>query len=167
MDVNSVMNTYNMNSLWNNINPNNSSSTSSIPMIDNVDSNVQENYTSMNYFGQNTTTELQDIYQSVEPNYGIPLTYNQNGALSIPTSTTLPTDASSNSNIISLLNSGNSSTDSSLLGILSQYNSIEYGTYQPNPSSILSTNPNNIYSSIDSLGTNQDQSSSYNIDATA
>ena len=159
MDVNSVMNTYNMNSIWNSINPNSSSSTSSIPMINNVDSSVQSNYTSMNYFGQTTSTELQNIYQQVQPSYGVPLTYNQSGNFTMPTSTTLPTNGLStdNSNIISLLNSGNSSTDNSISNIISQYNSIENGTFTPNISSILSSNPSTLYNAVDLLGASQTQ----------
>lgn len=167
MNVSSVMNTYNLNSLWNNLNPNNSS-TSTVPLVNNVDATVNENYTAMNFSGQTTSTELQDIYQQVEPDYGVQLTYNQNGNLSIPTTTTLPTNglSTADSNIISLLDSGNSSSDNSLLNILSQYNSIEDGTFNLDLSSILSSNPSTLYSSINSLGNNQTQSSGNNIDST-
>lgn len=166
MNVSSVMNTYNLNSLWNNLNPNNSS-TSTVPLVNNVDATVNENYTAMNFSGQTTSTELQDIYQQVEPDYGVQLTYNQNGNLSIPTTTTLPTNglSTADSNIISLLDSGNSSSYNSLLNILSQYNSIEDGTFNPDLSSILSSNPSTLYSSINSLGNNQTQSSGNNIDS--
>lgn len=159
MDVNSVMSAYNMNSIWNSVNPLNSSSSSTVSLINNVDSTVHENYSEMNYFGQTTNTELQDIYQQVEPDYGIPFTYDQNGNLSISSNTPLPTNGltMSNSNIISLLNSDNSSTDNLTENILSQYTSIENGTFTPNISSILSTNPYNVYSTIDSLENYQTQ----------
>jgi hypothetical protein len=167
MDVNSVMSTYNLNSLWNSINPNSSSTSSTVPLINNVDSTVQENYSSMNYSGQTTSTELQDIYQQVEPSYGIPLSYNQNGNLSVPISTTLPTNglSATDSNIISLLNSDNSTSDNLSENILSQYTSIEDGTYNPTLSSILSNNDGNLYNAVNSLETSQ-QSSGNTIDTT-
>lgn len=167
MNVYSVMNTYNLNSLWNNLNSNNNSA-STVPMINNIESSINENYTEMNYSGQTTSTELQDIYKLVEPSYGIPLTYNQNGTMFIPTSTTPLTDglSNANSNIISLLNNGITSSDSSLLNILSQYNSIEDGTFKPVLSSILSSNPSTIYNTVNSLLNNQAQSLGNNIDST-
>lgn len=158
MDVSSVMGNYNMNSIWNSINPMNSSS-STVPLINNVDSSVQENYTSMNYFGQSTSSELQDIYQKVEPNYGMPLTYDQDGNFSIPSNTTIPTSGLpvSEQNIISLLNSNNSVSDNLNENILSQYTSIENGTFTPNISSILSANPYIMYNTINYLGNYQGQ----------
>lgn len=158
MDVNSVMSTYNMSSLWNSLNSN-SSNTSTVPLTDNVDSSVQEQYTSMNYFSGSTSTELQDIFKQVEPTYGIPLTYNQSGDLSIPTNTTPPTNglAPSEENIVSLLQSNNSAGDTIDGNILSQYDSIENGTFQANFSSILSSNPYNMYSSINSITSASEQ----------
>ncbi len=38
MDVNNVMSTYNLNSVWNSLNPNNSTS-SAVPLIDSLGSN--------------------------------------------------------------------------------------------------------------------------------
>ncbi len=160
MNVNSVMSIYNMSSLWNNINPDNTS-TATAPLIDNIDSSVKENYTAMNYSGQTTSTELQDIYQQVEPTYGISGTYNQNGTFSTPTptTTTLPTDGmtSQESSTVSLLDSMNYSKGNSLSNIISEYDSIEDGTYQTSLSSILSSNLSGA------LGTNQ---TGTNVDAT-
>lgn len=154
MDVNNVMNTYTMRSLWNNLNSN-SSSTSSISMVGNVTSSVNEQYISENYFGKNSNTELQDIFQQVEPTYGIPLTYNQSGDLTIPMNTTLPTDGltPSEENVVSLLQSGNTTGDTIEENILSQYTAIENGIYKTSLSSILSSNPYSTYSAIDSLST--------------
>lgn len=168
MDINSVMSTYNMNSIWNSINQLNSSSLSNVPLINNVNSSVQESYTAKNYFGQTTNTELQDIYQQVEPNYGIPFTYDQNGNFTMLADTTLPTDGLplANSSIISLLNSNTSTINNLTENILSQYNSIENGTYTPNISSILSNNQYDIYSTINSLGNYHTQSASNLIDTT-
>lgn len=169
MDVNSVMNTYSMSSLWSSLNPSNSSTSSTTPLIDNVDSNVQQNYTSMNYFGQSTNTELQDIYKQIEPSYGMPVTYDENGNFTMPTSTTPPTNGLSpdESNIISLLNSGSSTSDNLSQSLMSQYNSIENGTFSSSLSSILSSNPYEVYNSVDSLGMDQSQGSSSVIDTTA
>jgi hypothetical protein len=155
MDVNSIMNTYNMSSLWNNLNSNNNTS-STVPLVNNVDSSVQESYNSMNYFGQNTNTELQSIFQQVEPTYGIPLTYTNSGNLIMPTNTSLPTDgiSPSESNIVSLLQSNNSTEANSEENLLSQYTSIENGTFQPNLSSILSSNLYGMYSNVSSLTNN-------------
>ena len=152
MDVSSIMSTYNMSSLWNSLNAN-SSNTSSIPMMSSVDSSIQDQYASMNYFGGNTSTELQSIFKQVEPTYGIPLTYNQSGDLAIPPNTSLPTNGllPSEENIVSLLQSNNPVGDTIDGNILSQYNSIENGTFQSNLSSILSSNPYNMYNNIDSL----------------
>lgn len=158
MDVNGIMSTYNMNSLWNSFNAN-SRSTSSVPMMNNVDSSVQEQYLSTNYFGGNISSELQNIFQKVEPTYGVPLTYNKSGDLTMPTNTTLPTNGldPSENNIVSLLESNNTVESGIQENILSQYNSIENGTYKSNLSSILSSNPYNMYSSIDSLTSNANQ----------
>lgn len=166
MDVSNVMNTYNLSSLWSDLNSSNSVTTI-VPLVDNVDAAVKENYTSMNYSGQTTSTELQNIYQQVEPDYGTSLTYNQNGNMSIPTITTLPTNGLNtvDSNVISLLNSGNTSSENSLINILSQYNSIQDGTFQTDISSILSNNPSNLYSYIDSLGNNETQVWGNNVDS--
>jgi hypothetical protein len=161
------MSTYNLNSLWNSLNPS-STSTTSVPLIDNVDSSINQEYNSMEFSGQTASTELQNIYQQVEPDYGISMTYKQDGSMSLPTTTTLSSDGSSeyNSGTISLLNSGNSSSENTLNNIMSEYTSIEDGTYQPNLSSILSNDPSTLYSTIDSLGNSNTQSSS-SIDATA
>lgn len=166
MNVNSVMSTYNLNSLWNNLNSN-SSTTSAVPLVDNLDDAVKENYTAMNYLGQTTSSELQDIYEQAEPDYGISLTYNQNGNLSIPAVTDLPTNGLSTgeSNIVSLLDSQNSTSENSFINILSQYSAIEDGTYETSLSSILSNNASAVYNSINSLGNNETQSSGNNIDA--
>jgi hypothetical protein len=167
VNVNSLMSTYNLNSLWNSLNPS-STSTTSVPLIDNVDSSINQEYNSMEFSGQTASTELQNIYQQVEPDYGISMTYKQDGSMSLPTTTTLSSDGSSeyNSGTISLLNSGNSSSENTLNNIMSEYTSIEDGTYQPNLSSILSNDPSTLYSTIDSLGNSNTQSSS-SIDATA
>ncbi|WP_459479943.1 hypothetical protein [Clostridium saccharoperbutylacetonicum] len=166
MDVNTVMSTYNLNSLWNDLNPNNSSTISTVPLVDTVDATVKEDYTVMNYSGKTTSSELQDIYSQLEPEYGISLTYNQNGNLSIPNTTTLPVNGD-DSNIISLLNSGNTASQNSLESMVYEYNSIENGTYKLDISSILSSNSSTFYSYIDSLSNNQNQSSGNNIDFSA
>lgn len=165
MDANNTMNIYNMNSIWNNINPENNSSSSKVPLINNVDSTVQENYTSMNFSGETANTELQDIYKQIEPNYGIPVTYDENGNFIMPSDTPLPTNglSSTDSNVISLLNSNNSNYENSTENLLYQYNSIENGIYEHSLSSILSNNPYNVYNTIDSLGTNELQNSNSTI----
>jgi hypothetical protein len=145
MDVNSVMGAYNMNSLWNNINQNGSSTVSTFPLINNLDSTVNETYNSNNFFGQTTNTQLQDIYQQIEPSYNIPVTYNQNGSFNVSPNTTSP-------NIMSLLNSNNSTSDSLTESLLSQYSTTESGAAQSYYSSILSSNPTTLYNSISSLG---------------
>ena len=164
MNVSNVMSTYNMSTMWNNIN----SSTGSAPLFNNIDATVKENYTALNYSGQTTSTELQDIYQQIEPTNGISVTYNQNGDISTATSTTLPTNGltTQESNTISLLKSMNSATDNSLLSIESQYSSIENGTYSTSLSSILSSNPSTLYNSISSLGARQAATSGTSLDTT-
>lgn len=151
MDVNSVMNTYYMNSLWNTLNS--TSTSSSIPLVNNIDSAAQENYAASNYFGNDTSSELQDIYKQVEPTYGTPLTYSSSGDLSIPTNATPSSDGLSpaESNIVSLLQSNNTETDNMEENILYQYNAMQNGTYQDACSSIFSSNPTNAYSAINSL----------------
>lgn len=173
MDVNSIMNTYNMSTLWNNLNPN-SSTAPSVPMINNVDSSVKEQYTAMNYFGNSNNTELQDIYQQVEPTYGIPLTYNQSGNLTMPTNTTLPTDrlTPNEENIVSLLQNSNPVGNTLEENILSQYTEIEDGTFKSSlsgilSSDILSANPYNIYSAINSLANTSLQNTGNSLDVSA
>lgn len=148
MNVNNVMNVYDMNSIWNSLNTANNSS--NVPLVNNIDSDIKENYTEENYFGQTTDTELQNIYKQVEPDYGIGLSYDQNGNITIPSDIS-QSSYNNNSSILSLLNSNNSNYENSVENILSQYNSIESGTSTPNISSILSNNPYDIYSIINSL----------------
>jgi hypothetical protein len=158
-----------MTSLWSSISQTKTSNSSGIPMISNVDATVQENYTKMNYQGQNTNTELQNIYKQIEPTLGIPLTYDAAGNLTFPNNfNTLNNGLSSmGSNIISLLKSDNPTGDTIDTNILSQYNAIEDGTYQYNLSSILSSNLNGMYNNISSLQNNQTKSIGEYLDTTA
>ena len=121
MDVNSIMNTYNLNSLWNNISPYASSSSSNIPMTGNIDSTVQQEYSAASFFGQTISNERQTIFQHVEPTYGIPLTYGPSGNLTIPSNITPQsnTSSSADSSIISLLRNNNSTEATSNENILS------------------------------------------------
>ena len=144
MNVNSVMNTYNMNSLWNSINPQSSSSSSSVPLVSNVDSAVNESYAVSNFSGGTTSTQLQDIFQQVEPDYGISLTYDQHGNLSTPSSTasTATSGESSTSTgasmIVSMLNNGNTTEENSIENIISQYGAVQNSLYNQSLSSVLS-----------------------------
>lgn len=167
MNINSVMNTYDMSSLWNNLNS--TSINSDIPLVSNINSAVQEDYTASNYFGQTPNEELQDIYQHVEPTYDAPLTYSKSGDLSIPTSTQLPDDglSAADSNIISLLQSANTGIASTDENILSQYDAIENGTYENCISNILSGNPYDIYNAVSSLSDTSSQSASNNLNVFA
>lgn len=153
MNVGSVMNTYDMTSLWNNMNQNSSSTVASFPMINSVDSTVKESYDSKNYFGQTTNTDLQDIYKQLEPDYGIPITYNQNGSFSASSSTTSP-------NLMSLLNSNASNSESKTENLLSQYSTAESSSLKSYYSSILSSNPQNLYNTINSLSASASQNPS-------
>jgi len=144
MNVNSVMNTYNMNSLWNSINPQSSSSSSSVPLVSNVDSAVNESYAVSNFSGGTTSTQLQDIFQQVEPDYDISLTYDQHGNLSTPSSTasTATSGESSTSTgasmIVSMLNNGNTTEENSIENIISQYGAVQNSLYNQSLSSVLS-----------------------------
>lgn len=164
MDVGSVMNTYSMMSLWNSINPSSGSSSASVPLVDNLNSTIQESYEQAGYFGESTNLELEDIYKQIEPTYSIPLTYDSSGNLSIPTSTDITSNGLSikESNVLSLIQSGESSSELNSTNILNQYNDIEDGTYQNNISSILSSNPYNMYSYVDSLRDNAAQGTTGN-----
>lgn len=163
MNVNSTMNVYNMTSTWNSISPMNNSSSTTVPLIDNIDSAVQENYTSMNYFGEDTNSELQNIYKQIEPNYDIPVTYDKNGDITAASNNIDLTTNGLNSNIISLLNSNNTANDNLTQNILSQYNDVENGTLNSRISSILSTNPTNLYNAINLLAVNESQDLTQNI----
>ncbi|MDP4142922.1 MAG: hypothetical protein Q8936_00365 [Bacillota bacterium] len=166
MDINGAMSTYNMSSLWNAMN--NTSSTSTVPLVTNISSAVQENNLKNNYFGETTSTELQDIYQQVEPTYGIPLTYDNSGSLTMPSITTLPSNsmAQADSNILSLIQSGESSSDLTESNILYQFNAIESGIYQAAASKITSSDPSTVYNSVNSLLDNQTESTGNNLDVT-
>ncbi|MDR3598789.1 hypothetical protein [Clostridium sp.] len=165
MNVDSVMSNYNLNSYWNSLNSNNSTS-SNIFSISNIDENVKDSYTKKSISGESTSSELQDIYKQLEPTYGVNLTYDQNGNMSIPTTSAVTDPSTSNEqNLISLFNSSNS-TDNSFNNILSQYNSIEDGINNLQISSILSSNPSSLYSYINSLGSNETQSSGNYVSAT-
>ncbi|MDD7792892.1 hypothetical protein [Clostridium sp. 'White wine YQ'] len=153
MDVNSVMNNYTMSSLWKSINPNSNTVSATVPLIENVDSSVNNNYLKNNYFGGTTDSELTSIYKQVEPDYGIPLVYSKSGDLSIPNDVAPNTNGVSieDSNILALLQSNSSNGDPIDTNILGQYESIENGTYKNSVSSILNTNPYDMYSSVDTL----------------
>lgn len=159
MDVSNVMNTYDMTSLWNSINPSGTSSYSSVPLVDNLNSAIQGSYEQAGYFGESANSELQDLYNQIEPSYNIPLTYDSSGNLSIPTSTDLPSNGLSveDSNILSLIQGSESNSELANTSILNEYNDIEDGTYQTNISSILSSNPYNMYNYVDSLQNNENQ----------
>ena len=135
MNVNSVMNTYNLSSLLN--------SNMGVPLVSNINSAVNENYEIMNLSGQNTNSELQDIYQQVEPTLNMPITYDQNGNINFQSNTSLPSNASSlvDSNVSNLLQDSNLTNNSFYSNVLSQYDAIKNGTYQMSLSSILSSNP--------------------------
>lgn len=164
MDVSSVMNNYNLASLWNNLSTN-TNSNSNIFSMNNIDESVKENYSEKQYFGENSSSELQDIYKQTEPDYGIDLEYDKNGNLSIPTTSSTDLYSNNGSNIISLLKENNSSSDNFFSDVLFQYNSIEDGSYNGQISSMLSNNPSDLYSYIDSLGNNKVQSLGNYIDA--
>lgn len=156
MNVDSVMSTYNLNSYWNSLNSSNSTS-SNIFTTGNIDDSVKESYTEQNLDGGTASSELQDIYKQLEPTYGENLTYDQNGNMSIPTTSTVTDPTNSNeSNLLSLFNSSNSANNS-FNNVLSEYNSFEDGTDKLQISSILSSNPSNIYSYISSLDSNATQ----------
>lgn len=156
MNIDSVMSTYNLNSYWNSLNSTNSTS-SNIFSGGNIDDSVKENYTEQNFQGSTTSSELQGIYKQLEPTYGVDLTYDQNGNMSIPTNSAVTDPSiSSESNLLSLFNSGNSSNNS-FNNILSEYNSIENGTDKLQMTSILSSNPSDTYSYISSLANSETQ----------
>lgn len=159
MDVSNDMNTYYMTSLWNSINPSGTSSSASVPLVDDLNSTIQESYEQAGYFGESTNSELEDLYKQIEPTYNIPLTYDSSGNLSIPTSTDIPSNGLSveDSNILSLIQGSESSSELAGMNILNEYNDIEDGTYQNNISNILSSNPYNMYSYVDSLKNNSAQ----------
>lgn len=168
MDVNSALNTYNLNTLWNTLNSNNSS-TSAVSSITNIDENVNESYTEKNYFGETVSGELQDIYRQIEPDYSINLNYDKNGNIAMSTKSDVSSNLASDNdlNMISLFNDSNSaSEDNSFNNILSENNSIENGSCKENISLLLSSNFSNLYSYINSLENNQVQGSGNNIDAT-
>lgn len=133
MDVSSVMSTYNSSSLWSSLN---SGSTSSLYQSGRVSSNVSDSYSAANLSDGATSSALQDIYQTVQNDYGIGLTYDSSG--NIATSGTintsdLPTVSeltnSLNSNFLSSFNSLNSTDDSSVYSLLSESSYVQSGAY--------------------------------------
>ncbi|MDD3225272.1 MAG: hypothetical protein PHX70_11335 [Clostridium sp.] len=168
MNVDSIMNVYDMNSFWNDMNSNSNSSQSSVFLTNNLDSTIQQDYNQMDLSGQTNSSELQDIFQQTEPDYGISLTYNQLGSLSMPTNTALQYNngmSYDNSNISSLLQSDVPSEGPINENVLSQYTSIEDGTFTPNISSILASNPFDMYNNMDSLLTNSTLNTNNILDA--
>jgi hypothetical protein len=69
------------------------------------------------------------------------------------------------SNILPLIQSGESSSELSNINILNEYNAIEDGTYQYTVPSILSSSPYNMYSNVDSLHGNQIQGTGSYLDS--
>lgn len=166
MDVGSVMNTYSMMSLWNSINPSGSSSSINVPLVSNLDSSVQEEYKEENYFGKSTNSELQDIYKQVEPSYSSSLSYDSFGNLSTPNSTAAPSSGVSTeySNMLPLIQNGESSSELTNMNIFSQYNSIADGVYQNLFSKLYPSNQYKTYNYAASLQNNETQGSGKNLD---
>ena len=155
MDVGSVMNTYNMMSLWNSFNL---SGSSNVPLVSNLNSLVQENYTESNYFGTSTSSELQDIYEQIEPDYGTGLTYDSSGNLTIPSNTTIPISGLSteNTNIVSLLQGGESSSDLASMNLLNNYDALESGIYQSSYSKLYGNSDSSTSGTTQQNGSNLD-----------
>ena len=68
MDVNSVLSNYNLASLWNTLSPSSSGSstnTTTVPLVDNIDSTIKESQLTDKFNGKTTSSELQDIYSSL------------------------------------------------------------------------------------------------------
>ena len=153
MDVNNLMGINNMNSFLNSAYKVNGTQSSIVPMVNSVDAIVKNNYTSNSYFGQDTKDQLKDIYQKVDPTYGMPVTYNKSGGLDLIKKATPSVDGLSpaSPNIISLLQINNSAASSDIQSILSQYTAMETKTFQPNISSGLSSNLYNSYTTAGSL----------------
>lgn len=156
MNVSSVMNTYNLTSLLD------SPNSMGVPLVTNVNTAVNENYELMNFSGQNTNSELQDIFQQVDPTLNLPVTYDQNGNINFQNNLTLPSSVSSfdESNMSTLLQDSNLIGDSIYSNVLPLYDAIKNGAYQMGLAGVLSSYPTNNQSSsslINELtGTNWD-----------
>ncbi|SHK51523.1 hypothetical protein SAMN02745163_03937 [Clostridium cavendishii DSM 21758] len=145
--ITSTMNNYNMSSFFNTMSDPNSSK--NIPLINSVDSYVQDSYTESKLNGISQNQELQNIFNTIEP------TINTSSNI-VPTSPTAFSDLqdSMEQGLINSLQGGSSYIDSSTLSI---YNSIENGSYKPSSASIMTTNPYTMYNNVDSMQ-NQTQS---------
>lgn len=158
MDVNSVMSTYSLNSFWNSY----TSSNSSVPLTNNVSSTVEEKYTGLKYAGATTASELSDIYKTVEPSYGMSVTYDAKGNMTGKVST--------DSSVAALLSDQSSTADNAMSNILKDYNSIESGAYQasissPSTASILASSSSSLYTAVDALLSNATTSNGSIVDA--
>lgn len=141
MDINSignVMNNYYMSSFFNVMN--NSNSFNNVPIINSVDSYVQSSYTENKINGISQDQELQNIFNTIQP------TINTSTNI-VPTSPTAFSDLqdSEDENLINSLEGDSSCIDNNILSI---YNSIENGSYKPNSTNIMGTNPYTIYNSV-------------------
>lgn len=151
MDVSSVMSNYEISSMFDNSN--------SMPLVNNLTSAIDESYTVSNYLGETNSNELQDIYESVDPSYNMPVTYDQNGNMTYKSESYSPVSAenSYNSSMLALINSEDNSNMDPMNNVLAQYDSIEDGTYITNISSILQKNDGALYNALNasqSIGTN-------------
>lgn len=166
MDVGSVMNTYSMMSLWNSVNPSSGVSSANVPLVSNLDSSVQEEYKEENYFGKGTNSELQDIYNQVEPSYSSSLSYDSSGNLSKPNNAALPSRGISTeySNILPMIQNGESSSELANMNVFSQYNSIADGTYQNLFSKLYPSSQYKMYNYTDSLQNNKTNGTGKNLD---
>ena len=125
MNVSGVMSNYFSSSYLRTLKNDSSSSAS---LLTSVDSAVSSSYSIAGLSGKSETLALQDIYASVQEDYGINLTYDANGNIVSNETTTdeLPTLSSFtnslNANLLSVFDSQNCASTSSLISLFSQYN---------------------------------------------
>lgn len=155
MNIDSIVNNYNMSSLWNTLSSNNSS----LSQINSVEADYLNSSTQQQIAlisGESTNSQVQNIFNQIDPFYNITSEYNNlsNSSGSVTGNNVV----SSGSDITSLLQSLNTSGNIVSSDIMSQYMGIENGTYQAAVTNILSSNPYTVYSSISSLGVNSAQS---------
>lgn len=143
-NVNSILLNYNNYNILNAmVNPDNSK----VPLISSVNNDVKGTSEETKFNNVSPETELQNIYNTLQPNTGFVANINM----------------SNNTNELQLLYGGNSPVDPKVIDV---YNSIQNGTFIPSTTSISTSSPYNLYSNINSM-MNQLQTTGNLFNATA
>lgn len=148
MDINNIsaaLNNYYSNTISNS--DFSAKSSTKVPQVTAPEENLKDNSKSIKDEKTSKATELQSLFNKVEPNKG------------------LVTDLkmSNDPKVLAQLNGGGNQIDNKVLDV---YNSIQNGTFKPSSTSIVTSDPYSMYTNVNSMMT-QLQTTGNLINATA